>query len=91
MKKYTSREQIVKDIDVARKKITKAKLVAQEHLDQEELLTGGSNLIELRKHREAADFQFRKIKRLEDRRLPQLGRKLAEWDTLELSTTGITP
>lgn len=84
VKKYTSREQIIKDIDSAHKKITKAKKVAQEHLDQEEFLTGGSELQELRKHREAADFQFRKIKRLENRRLPMLGRKLAEWDTIPL-------
>lgn len=88
MKNYTSATQVIKDIDSALKKIEKAKKVAQEHLDQEEFLTGGNELSELRKHREAADFQFRKIKRLESVRIPKLRQKLAEMETEPL---GITP
>jgi len=84
MRKYKTREQIIRDIDNALAKVIKAKVVAQEHLDQEELLTGGNNLVELRKQREAADKQFRKIKRLETVRLPKLKEKLAEWDTIPL-------
>lgn len=55
MKKYTSRDQILKDIDAALAKVQKAKVVAQEHLDQEALLLGMTSLTELRAHREAAD------------------------------------
>lgn len=85
MKKYTTPEQVTKDIDSALKKIEKAKRVAQEHLDQEQFSTGGNELSELRKHREAADFQFRKIKRLETVRLPKLKAKLAEMRTTPLA------
>jgi len=84
MKHYTSREAILKDIDAAHRKIVKAKKVAQEHLDAEELLGGTGEIKELREHREAADKQFRKIKRLETVRLKQLGEKLAEFDTMSL-------
>lgn len=85
MKKYTSREQIIKDIDKALAKVTKAKAVAQEHLDQESFLIGTTNLSELRAHREAADFQLRKIKRLENVRLKMLKEKLSEFDTAPLA------
>lgn len=84
MKRYTNREGIIKDIDAAHRKIAKAKLVAQGFLDEEELLTGTMNLVELRSARESADKQFRKIKRLETVRLPKLGAKLVEMDTLPL-------
>jgi len=94
MKNYKSREQIIKDIDAAHRKIAKAKTVAQEHLDAEELLCGTDNAAELRECRNAADKQFRKIKRLEMVRLPKLGEKLAEWDTIQLipqDTVPVTP
>ncbi len=84
MKKYTHRDQILKDIARAHAKIKKAKEVAQGFLDEEELLTGTGNVVELRAAREAADKQFRKIKRLEMVRLPKLGEKLAEMDTMPL-------
>ncbi len=88
MKRYTSREQIIRDIDSALKKVRLAKVKAQECLDQEELLNGSvENLSELREHREKADFQFRKIRRLENVRLPALKEKLAEFDTLALPGT----
>lgn len=87
MKAYTSAAQIEKDIDSAYRKIAKAKLVAQEHLDMEELLKGTSNVSELREHRDAADKQFRKIKRLETVRLVKLKVKLAEFNTLSLQLT----
>lgn len=84
MKKHTHRDQIVKDIDRAHAKIKFAKEAAQGFLDEEELLTGTGNVVELRAAREAADKQFRKIKRLETVRLPKLGEKLAEMDTIPL-------
>jgi len=85
MKRYTSREQIVKDIDSALRKVGNAKAVAQEHLEQEEFLKGVHHLLsELRAHRDKADFQFRKIKRLETVRLPYLKAKLSEFDTQPL-------
>lgn len=84
MKTYKSREQILRDIDSAHRKIAKAKNIAQEHLDAEELMRGTAFLSELRLEREAADKQLRKIKRLETIRLPKLGEKLAEFDTLLL-------
>lgn len=84
MKRYKNREQILKDIDRAHAKIAASKKVAQGFLDEEELLTGTGNLVELRAARESADKQFRKIKRLETVRLPKLGEKLAEMDTLPL-------
>lgn len=84
MKRYTSREQILKDINSAHAKIAKAKQIAQSHLDEEELFAGTDNASELRKCRDAADKQFRKIKRLETVRLPKLGEKLAEFDTIPL-------
>ncbi len=84
MKRYTSREKIIKDIDGALKRVASAKRLAQEYLDDEELLTGTSAVDKLRKAREAADFQFRKIKRLENVRLPALKAKLAEFDTSSL-------
>lgn len=84
MKNYKSRDQILKDINAAHRKIAKAKLVAQGFLDEEELLTGTMNLVDMRAAREAADKQFRKIKRLETVRLPKLGAKLAEMDTMPL-------
>jgi hypothetical protein len=88
MKRYTSREQIIKDIDGACEKVKKALKVAQEHLDQEELLTGATEKVEeLRRHREAADFQFRKIKRLKEVRLIKLKERLAEFDTGALIST----
>jgi len=85
MKCYTNRDQIIKDIDKALAKVSKAKLVAQEHLDQEALLLGSDNLSDLRAHRKAADFQFRKIKRLQDVRLKELKAKLSEFDTATLA------
>lgn len=88
MKTYTSAAQIEKDIDSAYRKIAKAKLVAQEHLDMEELLKGASNLSELREHQDAADKQFRKIKRLETVRLVKLKAKLAEFNTVALPFAG---
>lgn len=91
MKLYTSREQIIKDIDGALKKVARAKTTAQEHLDAEELLTGSSNVTELRKERELADKQFRKVKRLETVRLPKLKSKLAEWDTVPLNGLDTLP
>lgn len=82
MKTYKTREQIIRDIDSAYRKIGNAKAIAQEHLDNEQLLVGSpSQLSELRKEREKADKQFRKIKRLETVRLPKLKTRLAEWDT----------
>jgi hypothetical protein len=84
MKRYTCRDQIIADIDRAHAKIAKAKVVAQEHLDAEEFLTGTTDLSGLRLHREAADKQFRKIKRLENVRLKKLGEKLAEMDTVPM-------
>jgi len=84
MKRYTHRDQIIADIDRARAKIKKAKIVAQEHLDAEAFLTGTTDLSGLRLHREAADKQFRKIKRLENVRLKKLGEKLAEMDTMRM-------
>ncbi len=91
MKNYKTREPIIKDIDAAHRKITKAKRIAQEHLDAEELLTGTGEVQELREHREAADKQFRKIKRLETVRLKQLGDKLAEFDTIQLTLSSDEP
>jgi len=87
MKKYTHRDQIIKDIDSALRKIEKAKKVAQGYLDEEELLLGTDNVSEYRQARENADKQFRKIKRLETLRLPKLKEKLAEMDTIELPGT----
>jgi len=84
MKRYTSRESILKDIDAAHRKTAKAKKVAQEHLDSDELLSGTDNASELRECRDAADKQFRKIKRLETVRLPKLDEKLAEFDTIPI-------
>lgn len=82
MKRYTSRDQILNDIDKALAKVAKAKLAAQEHLDNEEFLKGiDEKLSELREYREQADYQFRKIKRLETVRLPYLKTKLSEFDT----------
>lgn len=81
MKKYTSSTQIEKDIDSALRKVAKAKATAQEHLDMEDLLKGADNASELREHREAADKQFRKIKRLESVRLVKLKNALAEFNT----------
>lgn len=86
MKIYKNRDQIIKDIDAAHRKIAAAKKIAQEFLDEEELLTGTANLTDLNKARDAADKQFRKIKRLQTVRLPKLGEKLAEMDTMELPT-----
>lgn len=91
MKTYTSRESILKDIDAAHRKIAKAKTVAQGHLDAEELLPGTDNAAELRECRDAADKQFRKIKRLETVRLPKLGEKLAEFDTIPLIPSHTLP
>lgn len=91
MKRYTSREQILKDIDSAHKKIAKARRVAQSYLDEEELFSGTDNASELRKCRDAADKQFRKIKRLETVRLPKLGEKLAEMDTIPLIPSHTAP
>lgn len=88
MKTYTSAAQIEKDIDSALRKVAKAKLVAQEHLDMEELLKGTTNVVELREHRDAADKQFRKIKRLETVRLAKLKAKLAEFNTGALPFAG---
>jgi hypothetical protein len=84
MKRYTHRDEILKDIDSAHRKLAKAKTVAQEHLDAEAFLVGTTDLTGLRFHREAADKQFRKIKRLENVRLKKLGEKLAEMDTVPM-------
>jgi len=84
MKIYKTRDQILKDIDSANRKIAKAKVVAQEHLDAESFLIGTTDLTGLRQHREAADKQFRKIKRLKNVRLKKLGDKLAEMDTIPI-------
>ena len=84
MKIYKNRDQIIADIDRAHAKISKARVVAQEHLDAEEFLIGTTDLTGLREHREAADKQFRKIKRLINVRLKKLGEKLAEMDTAPL-------
>lgn len=84
MKRYTTRDQIIKDIDSEHRKIAEAKIVEQEHLDEEELLTGTNDLTGLREARDKADKQFRKIKRLETMRLPKLGEKLAEFDMMAL-------
>lgn len=92
MKRYTSREQILKDIDSAHRKIAKANVAAQEHLDNEEFLRGATESVaEMRQHREAADFQFRKIERLKTKRLVALGAKLAEFDTRALFSPGNEP
>lgn len=91
MKKYTSTEQIERDIDKAYAKIAKAKEVAQGYLDEEQLLIGGTDVSELRDVREKADFQFRKIKRLEDVRLPKLKSALAEFNTLTLPLPDTAP
>lgn len=87
MKTYTTREAIIKDIDSAYRKMGNAQAIAQEHLDQEELLKGSSEVIQLRHEREAADKQFRKIKRLQTDRLPKLKECLAMFDTLPLPGT----
>lgn len=89
MKTYTSAAQIEKDIDSALRKVAKAKIIAQEHLDMEDLLKGTTNVSELREHRDAADKQFRKIKRLETVRLAKLKEKLQEFNTLSLPLTSL--
>jgi hypothetical protein len=91
MKRYTSVAQVDKDIDSAHRKIAKAKLVAQEHLDAESLLEGTTDVTELRQHREAADKQFRKIKRLENVRLRKLGEERSRIYTPVFSVPGISP
>lgn len=78
-----SRDQILRKIDLAHKRIAKLKTLAQEALDSEQLFLG-SDLNESRKHREEADKHFRAIERLEKRRLPKLGAALAEFDTVPL-------
>lgn len=84
MKNYKTRDQILKDIDTAHRKIKKAKAAAQGFLDEEELLTGTGNVVDLRAAREAADKEFRKIKYQQDKRLKLLGERLAEMDTMPL-------
>ena len=84
MKSYTHRDQILKDIASAHKKIEKAKVLCQDHLDSEKLLEGTDSVVEMRTHREAADKLLRKIKRLQEVRLKKLGEKLAEMDTAPL-------
>lgn len=91
MKRYTTREAIIKDIDTAHRKIAKAKVVMQEHFDMEELLRGCGANAEQRAATEAADKQMRKIKRLETVRLPYLGAKLAEFDTIPLALSHTAP
>jgi len=91
VKRYTKREQIIKDIDTAHRKIAKAKVVMQEHFDMEELLRGCGANAEQRAATEAADKQMRKIKRLETVRLPQLGAKLAEFDTIPIIPSDTLP
>ena len=81
MKRYTTREQILKDIDRAHAKVKKLEAQAQEQLDAESLLAGTDAVAEKRKHGEAADKLLRKIKYQKERRLPKLGAKLAEMDT----------
>ncbi len=82
MKRYTTRLKIIADIDKAIKKIKRTEEVVQEHLDQEEFLTGiDAQLSQLRHHRELADKGLRKIKRLRERRLAHLKAKLSEFDT----------
>jgi hypothetical protein len=78
-----SREQIIRKIDLAHKRIAKLKTLAQDALDSEQLFLG-SDVNETRKFREEADKHFRAIERLEKRRLVKLGRALAEFDTVPL-------
>ena len=90
MKRYTTRLQIIADIDKAIKKIKRTEEVVQEHLDQEEFLTGiDAQLSQLRHHRELADKGLRKIKRLQNVRLIHLKAKLSEFDTALLP--GVSP
>jgi len=91
MKRYTSVAQVDKDIDKAHMKIAKSKAIAQEHLDAESLLEGSTDVTELRQHREAADKQFRKIKRLESVRLKRLGEERSRLCTPVFAVPGIAP
>jgi hypothetical protein len=82
-KKYLTEESILKDIDLAHRKIQKLEKFAQTNLDLEELLRG-SNVSDARKHQEEADGLLGRIKRLRETRLVRLGKTLAMFRTKPL-------
>lgn len=87
MKKYTHRDQILKDIDRSHTKIKKLEALAQAELDAESLYEGTADLVRKNKHHDEADKWLARVKYQKERRLKALGEKLAEFDTMPLPGT----
>lgn len=85
---YRSREQILKDIDAAHRKIKRLEIRAQTEINAEkECLRQENN--QYVGHRHEADRLLGKISRLRNTRLKKLGATLAEFDTTPLQVEGL--
>lgn len=86
-KKYTSREQVIKDIDKALRKFDRllSRARAQEELMW--LLKDAAN-VEYKKHADTLEALLEKAERLKKTRLEKLKRVLAAIDTAPLGIAG---
>jgi hypothetical protein len=83
-RKYTSREMILKDIDAARRKITRLRHTSQDHREQADLLVTMDNIVRSRLERELAEKLWQQADRMENKRIRKLGATLAMFDTKPL-------
>ena len=88
-KKYTTREQIIKDIDASIRKRDKLMSKAQAADEAAEFFRVSENDSEYRKFKEESDSMLAKAGRITNTRLKRLGRTLAMFDTEPLSACGL--
>lgn len=83
-RKYTTRAMILKDIDAARRKITRLRHASQDHREQSELLATMDNRVRSGIERELAEKLWQQADRMENKRMKKLGATLAMFDTRPL-------
>lgn len=89
-KKYRTREMVLKDIDVARKKMEKTRKDAGEKEAEAELHKVLCNATQYVVAQNEADALWRKAERLEKFRLKKLQNTLAAFDTIALDLGAAT-
>ena len=87
-KKYTSRDQIISDIDKSTVKMNKLIQQAIAFDEAAELFRVSENEVEFKRNSECADKLFAKAKRIENTRLKRLGKALAMFDTAPFPVSG---
>ena len=89
-KKYTTRDQIIKDIDMASAKMRGIRIKAAAFDEASELFRVSENEVEFKRNKEESERLFAKAHRIENTRLRRLIKTLAMFDTAPLGVEGLS-